>query len=275
MTLASDPRAAASPPDTYIDGSTNEVRVAEPSMVPAPSANPWPDVRARENQLLSVRLSPLGAGRSAFCVSTYHMPCVFWHDDFMRIHGALAAQVGRSAGASIWRGGTSRALACPPRLLLTLQGRRRMSCAGTGTRRRPLDCTACCERRWLWLRATLAPVPPLPSSTSSSTQGAGDVPAEAVHGGARWRPAVRPLRSALAVAAGGTETPFTTQTLKVADAAAGRADFRATLDYIFVSSQWDVTGASPPPPDIGRSPSATEPSDHALIAAELELPLLG
>lgn len=78
------------------------------------------------------------------------------------------------------------------------------------------------------------------------------------------------------MAAGGAETPFTTQTLKVADAAAGRADFRATLDYIFVSSQWAVAGAAPPPPpDIGRSPSATEPSDHALIAADLELPLVG
>lgn len=109
VTHASDACAAAPPSDTYIDASTNEVRLAEPTMIPAPSANPWAEVRARENQLLSVRLSPLGAGRSsAFCVSVYHMPCVFWHDDFMRIHGALAAQVGRPPRCSAGTGHLSR-----------------------------------------------------------------------------------------------------------------------------------------------------------------------
>lgn len=66
---------------------------------PAVGEDPWPFALAKRNQVVSVRLIPFpkagGPAGAPFCISTYHMPCVFWNDEFMRIHGALAAQAAR------------------------------------------------------------------------------------------------------------------------------------------------------------------------------------
>ena len=60
------------------------------------SSSTWEAVRGRVNQLISVRLrARAGAGddgAAAFCVSTYHMPCLFMDRPVMTVHCALAAQ---------------------------------------------------------------------------------------------------------------------------------------------------------------------------------------
>lgn len=219
----SAPPVPAPGPDTYVDATTGAVREAEPWMAPAPSADPWPEARARENQVLSVRLRPADARLPAFCVSVYHMPCVFWHAAFMRVHGALAARA-----AADFASGAPFAL-----------------CGDFN-------------------------VTPDSSLYALLTRGEGSLPpGEGML--SPWRPDLPKLRSALAEASGGREPPATTRTTRHADVAAGRADFCATLDYVFVSPAWEVAGATPPPPELSRMPSATEPSDHALVAATLQL----
>lgn len=87
--------------------------------------------------------------------------------------------------------------------------------------------------------------------------------------GDRWRPELEsPLRSAYREAFG-QEPEFTNyaQTRK-------NPPFQETLDYIWLSSQWQVVSALPLPTrdDVTSSfPNASEPSDHMLLAAELKL----
>jgi 2',5'-phosphodiesterase len=52
--------------------------------------------------------------------------------------------------------------------------------------------------------------------------------------------------------------------------------FIGTLDYVFVSSQFMVTGALPLPSQetlSGPLPDENEPSDHLMLAVDLQLPL--
>ena len=55
----------------------------------------WSAVRARENQVVSLLLRPLGGGRP-FSVTSVHLPCEFWDRCAMRIYAALAAHSARS-----------------------------------------------------------------------------------------------------------------------------------------------------------------------------------
>lgn len=78
-----------------------------------------------------------------------------------------------------------------------------------------------------------------------------------------------PLRSAYAVM-NGAEPDFTNYA-KVRD----DPIFIETLDYMFLSDEWNVTSVEPLPnrDEVeGPLPNAEEPSDHILIAAELALP---
>ena len=73
----------------------------------------------------------------------------------------------------------------------------------------------------------------------------------------------------------GTEPEFTNFAKR---AFSNGEEFCETLDYIWLSDQWQVEGVVPlpsrkeVPPDVESFPSASEPSDHMLIGAQLSLP---
>jgi len=72
-------------------GVREAVRFGKP---PRPPIEPWAESARRQNVLVSARLRDRATGR-AFCVSTYHMPCLFGSDpknQVMLIHSALVAQ---------------------------------------------------------------------------------------------------------------------------------------------------------------------------------------
>jgi len=90
-----------------------------------------------------------------------------------------------------------------------------------------------------------------------------------------WRPVVPcPLASAYAQR-NGREPEFTNFAVTKFG---GNEAFVGTLDYVFLSGGWR-TAAVKPLPELQQSlasksfPSATEPSDHVLIWADLELDL--
>jgi endonuclease/exonuclease/phosphatase family metal-dependent hydrolase len=100
-------------------------------------------------------------------------------------------------------------------------------------------------------------------------------PPRAPHDRTRWQfdalPA-GPMRSAYAVAGGGSEPDFTNNAW-IKDGPA----FRETLDYILLSKEWSVKAVEPLPPLSSLDaedfyPNASEPSDHLLLAADLTLP---
>jgi len=84
-----------------------------------------------------------------------------------------------------------------------------------------------------------------------------------------------PLRSAYPLALGGE--PSFTNFAKTKWDAEGCA-FMETLDYVFVSGEWRVNKVKPllskadVPATTSSYPSASEPSDHVLLWADLELP---
>jgi mRNA deadenylase 3'-5' endonuclease subunit Ccr4 len=88
--------------------------------------------------------------------------------------------------------------------------------------------------------------------------------------GVEWEPTAKPMRSAYADAEG-KEPNFTNYARIRED-----PPFIDTLDYIFLSPEWSVKGVkSLPHRDDADGPfpnlAAGEPSDHILIAADLEL----
>lgn len=101
-------------------------------------------------------------------------------------------------------------------------------------------------------------------------------PARAAHDRTRWSADALPggrMRSAYALAsADGATEPALTNNAWIGSGPA----FRETLDYLFLSQQWAVRAVRPLPPldSLGEGdfyPSADEPSDHVMLAAELEL----
>ena len=202
-----------------------------------PPVAPWPLVRARENQMVSVRLRPCVGGREGgreFTVSNYHMPCVWMDGRFMRAHAALAAQAARAFAAGL------------PYVL-----------AGD---------------------FNFTPETPAYAMMTRGSAERDEPPPEAPGDG--WACEVRPpLRSACAVALG-REPAFTTLSLKRSDAAQGGKPFGDTLDYVFLSPEWAVEGvAGVSEGELGAlrergggtMPFPGEPSDHAMIAVQLQL----
>ena len=91
--------------------------------------------------------------------------------------------------------------------------------------------------------------------------------------GMEWNPTSKPMRSAYAVASsdGKTEPDFTNYARVKED-----EPFIDTLDYLFISDEWNVSKVkSLPHRDDCGGPfpnlDHNEPSDHILIAANLEL----
>lgn len=94
------------------------------------------------------------------------------------------------------------------------------------------------------------------------------------YGVVEWKPSLKPMRSAYAVASsdGKTEPDFTNFARVQED-----EPFIDTLDYIFISDEWNVQEVKPLPnrrdsdgpyPNLDRN----EPSDHIMIGACLILP---
>jgi len=68
-----------------------------------PEVEPWSESERRANMLLSARLRDRASGR-AFCVSTYHMPCLFGSapkNQVMVIHAALVAKKAQAFAGSL------------------------------------------------------------------------------------------------------------------------------------------------------------------------------
>jgi endonuclease/exonuclease/phosphatase family metal-dependent hydrolase len=91
-----------------------------------------------------------------------------------------------------------------------------------------------------------------------------------------WEPKFNPTRSAFA-AFHGHEPDFTNYATMVWNGKLGAA-FCETLDYIFLSPEWRVTGVSslPSRAELAQSgiksfPSSAEPSDHLMLRASLLL----
>lgn len=86
--------------------------------------------------------------------------------------------------------------------------------------------------------------------------------------GVHWECTMEPMRSAY-LAFNGKEPDFTNNA-RVKE----QEPFIDTLDYIFLSKEWNVTGVKPilhRDEASGPYPNADEPSDHVLIRADLEL----
>ncbi|KAL1496784.1 hypothetical protein AB1Y20_014372 [Prymnesium parvum] len=185
----------------------------------------------RKNVLLSAKLRCKRTAKE-FSVSTYHMPCLFGSDEkVVVIHAALAAQRAAKFADGV------------PYIL-----------AGD------FNFTPTSSPYKLITEGQLpAGHPQLPQMAAADA----------------WRPEVRPpLRSAYLEALG-AEPDFTNLAL---NKFSGEQSFCETLDYIFLSpGDWAVGGVKPLPPreavlpHCKSYPSASEPSDHVLIWADLHL----
>ena len=195
-----------------------------------PSEDAFAFSRNRYNTIVYAALTDKQSGGS-FGVSTYHMPCAFWNPPAMTIHAALAAQ--KTAALARKPDGSS--------LPYILAGDFNI------TPRSP--------------QYALLTTGELPGDAA----GADATPAYPPGDG--WRAEVQPLRSALAEAHG-AEPAFTNYVCVKEE-----PEFVETLDYVFVSPDVEVAGADALPVSTeglgGPLPSAEEPSDHLLLAADL------
>jgi endonuclease/exonuclease/phosphatase family metal-dependent hydrolase len=102
--------------------------------------------------------------------------------------------------------------------------------------------------------------------TEGKVEGDADMPK--TREGENWSPIVKPMRSAYKALLG-REPEFTNYAKCLND-----EPFVGTLDYVFVSPEWAVKDVEKLPSlseMTGPLPIATEPSDHLLVAATLEL----
>lgn len=92
-------------------------------------------------------------------------------------------------------------------------------------------------------------------------------------GGGPWRAGCAPMRSAYREASGGREPELTNYAWSAWDK---EEPFVGTLDYVFLSPHWRVGGvrALPALAEVRHFPgfpTAAEPSDHVMVAADLSL----
>jgi len=218
----------------------------------------WQSAAGRSNRMITVVLQPIendvykklrsaskkkasstdSSSDNNFCVSNYHMPCAFYDPPLMTIHCALAAQRARWV-AKRATGGEG----CLPYILtgdFNIKPHSTMYRLLTeGSLKEPNN-------------------PELPVTLP----------------GISWSHEVSPMRSAYAVASSegsekGREPDFTNYAQTSDD-----GPFIDTLDYLFLSEQWEVIDvlALPNRVDVaGPLPNASEPSDHVLLYANLSL----
>ncbi len=197
---------------------------------PAPPFDPWAQAERRENVLVSARLRCRDTGRS-FCVSTYHMPCLFGSAEkvqVMNIHAALAAE---------------RAEAFADDAPFVLAGDFNIQPDSS-----PYEMLTCGS-----LPADHPEMPPAREGV-----------------GLEWAPA-RAVALRSAYSAAGREPELTNLAINKFSP----TPFVGTLDYLFLSSEWSVSGVRELPSraslGVPSLPSASEPSDHLMLYADLEL----
>jgi len=209
----------------------------------------WKMSQNRFNILLSVglreRCDPASDSQSdekkTFWISNYHMPCAFFAPMVMNIHSELAA-------------------------------RHLQNLASKTTKHE--DGSTEVEKQHPYILAgdfNILPESPHYRLLTEGKLDRSDVTYPSPKYGMEWdSDKISPFRSAYAVANDGIESDFTNYA-KVKD----DEPFIGTLDYIFLSPEWKVKGVkslehrskivNPP------FPNEEEPSDHYLIAADLEL----
>lgn len=231
----------------------------KPKRFGRPKKTPFEQAQDKFNRLIYFRLRPRQGAGEEFGVATYHMPCVFWEPSVMVIHAALCAQRTRTLAAGA------------PHVLLGDFNFKPGDAAYRLVTEGALD--------------DLDPAYPEPPDWEP------------------WRPELEaPMTSAYAALGG--EPAFTNHTVS----GMNPAPFTDTLDYIFYSEGFAALSALPTPPSsplierckapqpglsgppsgeppapVGElsaelaaagvpfCPNAQEPSDHILIAAELQL----
>jgi 2',5'-phosphodiesterase len=198
----------------------------------------WKEVRRRHNCVALARLRQRTTG-ILFVVGTYHMPCLFGSNQKLQVMNAHCAML--FVHAQKYANG----------LPLVVVGDFNFKPHDSSY---DLVCKGCLEDGH-----PLAP------------------PAydEAVDD---WQPPMRfsPMRSAYAVLGEeGRKGSSARQSFTNYAKTKGAETFCETLDYIWVSGEWGVCSAGPLPTRgsvaAASFPSPTQPSDHLLISAELEL----
>ena len=203
-----------------------------------PPFDGWKEARKKHNVLVTATLQPKKGGE-AFCVGTYHMPCLFGSVDkerVMVIHASLAAARVKKVAA----------------------GKRYVLCGDFNIK--PYD--ACYQ---LLTQGCLT------GEFADRTPSKPDGDTVAAKFSSQVDP---PLKSAYVVANG--KEPDFTNFAYTKPMGSDMDAFVETLDYIFLSSGWGVNSVldTVPASAIDRSkpyPTVDQPSDHCMIAADLQM----
>eukprot|EP00532_Pseudo-nitzschia_australis_P004891 CAMPEP_0168192482 /NCGR_PEP_ID=MMETSP0139_2-20121125/18071_1 /TAXON_ID=44445 /ORGANISM="Pseudo-nitzschia australis, Strain 10249 10 AB" /LENGTH=391 /DNA_ID=CAMNT_0008115723 /DNA_START=234 /DNA_END=1409 /DNA_ORIENTATION=- len=218
-----------------------------------PPQDAWDMAQNRFNQLVTVTLE-CKTTQKKFAVGCYHMPCAYYAPMVMTIHTDLAARHVQKLAS------TSTATA-----IETDENENDSAAATTTTTTSIMP----------YILAGDWNIKPDGSSYRLLTTGKmdkGDPEWPTPKHGMEWSPTSQPMRSAYATHdSNGKEPDFTNYSRVKED-----EPFIDTLDYVFLSDEWRVTGVKAIPHRDGSGgpfPNLdyNEPSDHLLIAADLEL----
>jgi 2',5'-phosphodiesterase len=214
------------------------------NIIPPEKESHWSCAARRYNVLLSIILKDR-TSQQEFVVGNYHMPCVYYDERVMILHSDLCLthiqKIAAHAVSSVENAEEEEEEeAVPPRRPYILAG----------------DFN----------------IKPVDAAYRLLTTGVIDPNDPAFPTGGDWQPCQRePVRSAYAIHNQGQEPDCT----NYSRCGAQEDCFIDTLDYIFTSpTQVQVTGvtALPKREEIaGPLPNVEEPSDHLLIAADLEI----
>lgn len=197
--------------------------------------DPWEMSQNRHNILLTATLRDKRS-KQTFCIANYHMPCAFYAPMVMTIHAEMAAKHVQSLAAAAAENDEE-------------------------------------SSSYPYIFAGDFNIKPTDSMYQLLTTGQLDKNDPALPTpkyGYEWTSTIKPMRSAYASSEGGGEPDFTNYARIQED-----EPFIDTLDYIFISPEWEITGVKPlPNRSVANGPFPNldhgEPSDHILMAASLE-----
>eukprot|EP00301_Raphidiophrys_heterophryoidea_P025604 c8631_g1_i1.p1 GENE.c8631_g1_i1~~c8631_g1_i1.p1 ORF type:complete len:407 (-),score=74.04 c8631_g1_i1:97-1203(-) len=217
------------------------------------SSSVWlTESRARTNTMVSLRLRTLAQPHETFCVSVYHMPCMFFLPLVMTCHVALAVQ-----HAQRFANGDP----------LVVAGDWNMT---PNTTPYQLIVNGFLDRSDPHFLEYTSPTQTTIEKVSRSHVTPSLSPATTIRIPHWTCKLEQSMRSACAVHFG-SEPPFTNNAQKATETKA----FVDTLDYVFLSKQWTVVGVDPLPglevAELGPFPNEKEPSDHLMVGVTLAL----
>jgi len=206
-----------------------------------PPQDAWSMAGNRFNQLVTIQLQDKSTQKS-FAVGNYHMPCAYFKPEVMTIHTDLAARHVQKLAATHATEGSNGEQVQTGAMPYVLAGDWNIKPDGSSYR-----------------------------LLTTGKMDKGDPEWPTPKHGMEWSPSSQAMRSAYAIAGDGKEPDFTNYA-KVKE----EDPFIDTLDYIFLSEDWKVKGIKELPhrEDAGGpfpNLDSGEPSDHILIAADLEL----